>query len=79
MFLSLFQLRSKEVQKVALVAVPVVIGTLVVHQICKYFKVGKTRYCKNDKKEEKETSSHILKTSQEYTFTTVHDDIEVAL
>ncbi len=76
MFLSLFQLRSKEVQKVALVAVPVVIGTLVVHQICKYFKVGQTRYCK---KEEKETSSHSLETSQENTFTAVHDDIEVAL
>ena len=75
MFLSLFQLRSKEVQKVALVAVPVVIGTLAVHQICKYFKIGKTRYCKKDKKEEKESSSSV----EENTFTTIHNDIEVAL
>ncbi len=76
MFLSLFQLRSKEVQKVALVTVPVVIGTLVVHQICKYFKIGKTRYCKNDKKEEKESSSSAV---EENTFTTIHNDIELAL
>ena len=75
MFLSLFQLRSKEVQKVALVAVPVVISTLVIHQIFRYFKVGKTRYCKNDKKEEKESSSSV----EENTFTTIHNDIEVAL
>jgi hypothetical protein len=75
MFLSLFQLRSKEIQKVALVTVPVVIGTLVVHQICKYFKIGQTRYCKKDKKDETKSSSSI----EENTFTTIHNDIEVAL
>lgn len=78
MFLSLFQLRSKEVQKVALIAVPVVMGTLAVHQICKFLMFGKTRYCKKGKKEEKK-NSHSLETSQENTFTTVHDDIEVSL
>ena len=78
MFLSLFQLRSKEVQKVALVTIPVVIGTLAIHQICKYFKIGQTRYCKKGKKgkkEETKSSSSI----DENIVTSIHDDIEVAL
>jgi len=75
MFLSLFQLRSKEVQKIALVAVPVVIGTLAVHQLCKYLKIGQTRYCKKGKEDEKESSLSV----EENKFTTIHDDIEVIL
>ena len=79
MLLPLFQLRSKDAQKFALVAVPVVITGIVVHQLCKYFKIGNTRYCKNDKKEEKENSSYSVETKTNNMIIPIQDDIELVL